>query len=244
MKHSLLVLCTLLMAFSSPVLAKEKELRSYVIVLFDFSNSHYRNERHSILRDSLSTLTASIVDKKNAPRRPVMTTVLPINEKSEASKKVCEFTILKKGLIRKPKETKNKKVNSEHFETYMTTLCANNVLGMPTAYETDIQGALSLAGQFGHTHPKAQKYLAIFSDMFEWRDSRIPVTKKNLKGYKILVVCSKDLNLEQSTNKPKLCMGQESRWRQVFSQLGASDTVFVREGSDWGQQVAKGLFSK
>ena len=234
-------LALMVLIFSPPTFSKEKDLKSYVILLVDFSNSYFTEGRKEVLRENFAVLTGAIVSKRKGPKRPVMMTVLPINDSSEASKKLCEFTILKKGLIKKPKESKNRKIDPDYFETYMNSLCINGILKEPVVGWTDIKGAVSLAGQFGDTQPKAQKYLVIFSDMFEFRDQRIPVTDSNLNQFKVLVVCSKELNMEK-TGKTFLCMGEQHKWRAVFTKLGASEVVFVREGSDWGSEITKGLF--
>ena len=223
--------------------ARSNNLKSYVILLVDFSNSYFKEDRKDTIQENLLELTNAIASKKYGPKRPVRTTVLPINHISEASRKICEFTILRKRLLKKPKETKNSKFKPRFYVKYMETLCSNTIARAKVQLATDIHGALSLASQFSASHPTADKFLVIFSDMFEYRDESIPVTKIDLRKFKVLVVCSRDLNVEKQ-GSVNLCMGQKDNWQEAFSRLGAEEIIFVREGTNWGSEITQRLFQK
>merc|ERR1712167_496708 len=93
---------------------------------------------------------------------------------------------------------------------------------------TDIQGAISLAYQLGESQTENQKYIVIFSDMFEYRHEELPVTKADLTDYKILVVCSSFLNEENKKNV-NFCMNTQSKWASTFKKMGASEVLYTIE---------------
>lgn len=214
-------------------------VQSYVILLVDLSNSYYGEERKGIIKENIHELVNAVASKRNGPKKAVMTTVLPINAESESARKLCEWTILKRKMVKAVKEERNKKVKPALYKAYMESLCVNNIFKEQPAHSTDIQGALSLAGQFGETHYKARKYLVIFSDMFEFRNTNIPVTRINLEKFRVLVVCS-----NVRSEDANLCMGERRKWDTALSKLGVEKTTFVREGTNWGGGVAKAFFKK
>ena len=66
------------------------------------------------------------------------------------------------------------------LKKYTNNVCYKFIKDTKPALRTDISGAISLASQLGNSQTDETKYVIIF-DMFEFRDTRIPVTKANLK---------------------------------------------------------------
>ena len=138
-----------------------------------------------------------------------------------------------------PKENCSSKKSK--FEDYMETFCKKVAFEMPVSKATDISGAVSLASQMGASQTENTKYLIFFSDMFEYRDSTIPVTAANLQNFKVLVVCSSEI-YSSSSGDSEFCMNTESKWKQEFSKLGAKEVLFVLETGDWHRKLTKGFF--
>ena len=96
-------------------------------------------------------------------------------------------------------------------------------------------------GVFDNIQTDKTKYIVIFSDMFEFRDKRIPVTKANLKNFHVLVVCGGLINSEQNT--ANFCMNTQDTWKSEFKKLGAESVTFTIETGNWHQKTAKEFFS-
>ena len=76
------------------------EISSNVVVLFDFSNSYYTPERaKSEIPNNVKKLANALGSKRNGPKTPALIQVLPINEKSEIERPICEYKLLRKKLL-------------------------------------------------------------------------------------------------------------------------------------------------
>ena len=111
---------------------------------------------------------------------------------------------------------------------------------MPAKNATDISGALALTSQLISGQAADDAYIIIFSDMFEFRVKDLPVSKINLNGAKVLVVCGGFFNNE--TDSMKLCFGTQDEWRSRLKSVGASSVTFTTENVRWNEGIAKDLF--
>ena len=85
-------------------------------------------------------------------------------------------------------------------------------------------------------------YIVIFSDMFEFRNKRIPVTQADLKNFHVLVVCGGLINAEKNT--ADYCMNTQNTWKSEFKKLGAESITFTIETGNWHQKTAKEFFAR
>ena len=76
--------------------------------------------------------------------------------------------------------------------------------------------------------------------MFEYRNKELPVSKIDLSGFHVLVVCGGDFNKEQNTIK--LCMDDQERWRSRFESLGAKSVTYTIEKAQWTNKIGKEFF--
>ena len=241
-----LIVSLLILFTSNP--AWSSELKSNVIILIDYSNSYYYDARMKKIEKNISKVATAIAKSKTGAKKPALIQVLPINSMSQTGEPICEFLLLRKGIGTLggkgdcgglPKGNCSSK--KKNFEDYMETSCKKVALEMPMSEATDISGAVSLASQMGASQTDNTKYLIFFSDMFEYRDSTIPVTAANLQNFKVLVVCSSEI-YSSSSGDSEFCMSTESKWKQEFSKLGAKEVLFVLETGDWQRKLTKGFF--
>ena len=75
------------------------------------------------------------------------------------------------------------------LKTYLNEICSKTLLSRESAKATDISGALSIISQLARAQADEGKYLVILSDMFEHRIDEISVSKIDLSGFNVLVVC-------------------------------------------------------
>ena len=240
-KKSILVL---LLTFSFFNITKAREIESNVIILMDFSNSYFVEERKKAIKRNINKITKAIASKKNGPEKPTLVQVIGIHDVSQQSGQICNsFTILRKKLINKKSNDDDpySSTKAKDFKAYMNTACLNDIMKEKARNATDIQGAISLAYQLGESQTDNQKYIVIFSDMFEYRHEELPVTKADLTDYKILVVCSSFLNEENKKNV-NFCMNTESKWASTFKKMGASEVLYTIETGDWDKRAAKDFF--
>ena len=223
------------------------KLKSNVIVLMDFSNSYFTPERKdSAIPRNIRMLASLIADKNYGPKKPTLVQILPITDLSEQGRPVCEFVLHRKKLLgnKKPKcgpfDQSFCSADPEQFMTYMTEECSITVQRFKESNSTDISGALSLAGQLGQSQARKGRFLVIFSDMFEYRDPQIPISKVDLNGFDVLVVCGADLNNE--ADSLKFCRGTEKEWGAQLRSLGAGSVTYVLETGNWTLEVGKRFF--
>lgn len=224
-----------------------KEIKSNVITLFDFSNSYFMPERDKVVKNNLSKLSNAMSSKKNGPDQPILFQVIPIDSRSQQGEIICEYALVKRGLMGKGKKLcetfdhSNCSTKRKVFKKYVNKVCSKFIIDTKAAKATDISGAISLASQLGNSQTDETKYIVIFSDMFEFRDKRIPVTKANLKNFHVLVVCGGLINSEQNT--ANFCMNTQDTWKSEFKKLGAESVTFTIETGNWHQKTAKDFFS-
>ena len=84
--------------------------------------------------------------------------------------------------------------------------------------------------------------MVILSDMFEYRDPQIPVSKVDLDGFDVLVVCGADLN--NDADALKFCRRTESDWSKQLTSLGAESVEYVLETGNWTLEVGKRFFDQ
>lgn len=223
------------------------ELNSNVIVLFDFSNSYFTPERlKSRIPNNIKQLSSAISDKREGPKVPSLIQVLPINTFSEVSGPICEYKLLRKKLLG-GKKKKCGSVPDSHcskkrseLREYIKDQCAQIISSTKSENATDISGSLALASQLIEGQSADDSYIIIFSDMFEFRVKELPVSKINLNGARVLVVCGGFFNNE--TDSTKLCFGTQSEWRSRLEKVGASSVVFTTENVRWADGLAKDFF--
>ena len=225
-----------------------KEIKSNVITLFDFSNSYFMPERNKVVKKNLSKLATAMTSRKDGPQQPILFQVIPIDERSQQGEIICEYALVKRGLMGKGKKMcetfdhGNCSTKRKLLKKYTNNVCYKFIKDTKPALRTDISGAISLASQLGNSQTDETKYVIIFSDMFEFRDTRIPVTKANLKNFHILIICGGLINAEKNTSK--FCMNTQSNWKNEFKKLGAESVTFAIETGNWHQKTAKDFFSK
>ena len=130
------------------------------------------------------------------------------------------------------------------FAMYLSEVCTKTLLSRDSAKATDISGALSLVSQLARAQADEGKYLIILSDMFEHRADEISVSKIDLSGFNVMVVCHSEAILESktSTNR-KWCIDTEDKWVPKFKKLGASKVFYTVETAKWHTKVSREFFS-
>lgn len=211
------------------------EYSSNVIVATDFSSSYFIEERFSNIEKNFKTLRKAIT----STARPLLFQVIPIDELSQAKGTVCEFTLHEKKLISGGRDDcdgeKQCSASKKDFKTFVDDICVKSILKRVQGGGTDIEGALSLAGQLSSAQRATETYLFIFSDMAEYRFEDIISTPPNLQGVKVVVVCG------GVSGSNGFCMSQEKTWSKKLLDYDADSVVFVIESSNW-QNVARDLF--
>ena len=227
--------------------ANARDLESNVVVLFDFSNSYYTPERaKSEIPNNVKKLANALGSKRNGPKTPALIQVLPINEKSEIERPICEYKLLRKKLLGGKKNNCGDfdeaycSAKTKELKEYIKDECSDLITAMPAKNATDISGALALTSQIISGQAADDAYIIIFSDMFEFRVKDLPVSKINLNGAKVLVVCGGFFNNE--TDSMKLCFGTQDEWRSRLKSVGASSVTFTTENVRWNEGIAKDLF--
>lgn len=237
-----------LFLFSFINIGYSKEIKSNVITLFDFSNSYFMPDRAKVVKKNLSKLSSAIASKKNGPDQPILFQVIPIDSRSQQGEIICEYALVKRGLMGKGKKLcetfdhGNCSTKRNIFKKYVNKVCSEFVVKTKAAKATDISGAISLASQLGNSQTDETKYIVIFSDMFEFRDKRIPVTQADLNNFHILVVCGGLINAEKNT--ADFCMNTQNTWKKEFVKLGAESVTFTIETGNWHQKTAKEFFAR
>ena len=242
-----LLLSTLFLVIVGSSAAISRDLESNVIVLFDFSNSYFTSERaQSEIPDNLKKLANAVGSKRNGPKAPAIIQVLPINETSEIERPICEYKLLRKKLLGGRKKNCGDfddefcSAKTKELKEYIKEDCAELITSRPAENATDISGALALSSQLISGQAADDAYIIIFSDMFEYRNKELPVSKINLTGAKVLVVCGGFFN--QETDTMKLCYGTEEQWRSRLKKVGASSVIFTTENVRWTDGIAKEFF--
>ena len=238
-------LLTLFLFFiSSPLVAAD--LKSNILILMDYSNSYYTPEREAKIEKNFVKIGDAIVKSKKSPKKPTLIQILPINDFSQREDPICEYLLLRKGIgtlsTSKCGDRSYCSSSKDKFRDYMSIACKKLVFDKPQSKSTDISGALSLASQIGNSQTDNTKYLIFFSDMFEFRDSKIPVSQIDLENFKILVVCSSEA-FEFKSGKTEFCMDTQEEWKSKFSELGAEEVFFVLETGEWNRKLSKGFFN-
>jgi hypothetical protein len=237
-KFLLLLICTTFLSKQN----FSREIESNIIVLVDFSTSYFSKDRNTLIKRNIEKLSGIIADEYDGPERPALIQFVGIHDNSQGSEQVCpSFTIKRSKLIGMDKEEKYASTDPEIFLEHMNIKCKKVIMSRPGRPETDIQGALSLAHQLATSQTDNDKYLIILSDMAESRNQDTPVTNYNLEGFKILVVCSKQL-LYEDNNKKYFCMDLKSEWTSKFKKLGAKKVIFTLETGDWELESGINLF--
>ena len=93
-----------LFLFSFINICYSKEIKSNVITLFDFSNSYFMPDRAKVVKKNLSKLSSAIASKKNGPDQPILFQVIPIDSRSQQGEIICEYALVKRGLMGKGKK--------------------------------------------------------------------------------------------------------------------------------------------
>ena len=213
---------------------------SNVIVSSDFSGSYFAEERFERIRGNYEKLARILTDPINGPKTPLLFQVTKIDERSQAKSKICEYKLKQRPSIligpRPCEGEKNCSTNPRNFSTYVNDICMKTILGQDIGPETDIEGALSLAGQMAHGNRAKKNYLFLFSDMYEFSSNTIENSPINLDGVKIFVLCG-GLQID------KFCMNQSLSWKRRLKEFGAESSEFVTEESEWSG-AAREFFSE
>lgn len=246
-KKTSLFLSILLFATLSAGPAMSDDLESNVIALFDFSNSYFTADRlKKDIPNNMRQFASAVGDKKNGPKAPAVIQVLPINDRSEVSRPICEYKLLRKKLLggKKKKcgdfEEEYCSAKTSELKEYIRDECSQIIASEPGVNATDISGALALTSQLIDGQRADDFYVMIFSDMFEFRHKELPVSKIDLQGAKVLVICGGFYNNE--TDVMKLCYGTQDEWRTSLEKLGASSVEFTTENVRWSSGIAKDFF--
>lgn len=223
--------------FSTPVYSTEYE--SNVIVATDFSSSYFVKERFKNIEKNFKTLRKTVASKNSGPNKPLLFQVIPIDELSQAKGTVCEYTLQEKKLFAGVDDGCDGEAQCSadirDFKTFVNDICVKSVLKREQGGGTDIEGALSLAGQLSTAQRATNTFLFIFSDMAEYRFENVISTPPNLEGISVVVVCG-GISIGDG-----FCMSQEEMWSKKLQGYGAETVTFVVESSSW-QNVARDLF--
>ena len=209
---------------------------SNVIVATDFSSSYYTPETFPNIENNYRELSRAMTARTSGLRGPTLFQVIPIDELSQAKRPLCEFTLQERALIRKDEECEQRRDCSDNprdLKNYIEKICSKTVIDRGEGGATDIEGALSLAGQLASSQKADNRYLIIFSD------GRVPTgevisTPPDLSGFQVLVVCGAYLKLPVFDE-------QEAAWSSKLKEYGATSVEFVIESSRWST-LARDLF--
>lgn len=218
--------------------AAADEYASNVIVATDFSSSYYTTETFEDIEKNFRELSRSMTGRMSALQSPTLFQVIPIDELSQAKKPLCEFTLRERALICKNEECERRRDCSDKprdLKNYIEKICTKTVIDRGEGGATDIEGALSLAGQLASSQRADKRYLVIFSDMEEYRQEHIISTPPDLSGFQVLVVCG------GAMEESGFCMSKEATWTTRLEQYGATSVEFVIESGSWSN-VARDLF--
>jgi hypothetical protein len=236
--HVIGAFIAILLAFGSTI-SYSADYESNVIVATDFSSSYYEKARFPVIKQNFNVLSAAMLSQKRyGPKQPLLFQVIAIDELSQAKGPICEFKLMKRTLKdQNPCKgtTRNCSNKSIEAKEYIDEVCTNSIVNRGVRGATDIEGALSLAGQLSKAQRAVNRYLFIFSDMEEYRDDKIVSTPPNLKGFKVIVVCAQGIRADG------FCMTSETKWTKKLKKYGASSVEFVVEASDW-EKVARDTF--
>jgi hypothetical protein len=241
---------TLLLGLSPPVLAKDDKLKSSVFILLDYSTSYYHPNRMATIEGNIRNLTTALTEKSSGLKTTALVQVLPITEISQQARPICEFKLLRKKRInigqKKNRcgsmEERRCSDNQKKFKIYLNDICAKTLLSREHAKATDISGSLSIVSQLAKAQADGGKYLIILSDMFEYRIDEISVSRIDLSGFNVMVVCHSEL-LAEKNSKNKWCVDTESEWAPKFKKLGAKKVFYTVETAKWYTKISKDFFS-
>lgn len=211
---------------------------SNVIVATDFSSSYYTPETFPNIENNYRELSRAMTARTSGLRGPTLFQVIPIDELSQAKRPLCEFTLQERALIRKDEECEQRRDCSDNprdLKNYIEKICSKTVIDRGEGGATDIEGALSLAGQLASSQKADNRYLIIFSDMEEYRQESVISTPPDLSGFQVLVVCG---GLFETSG---FCMSKEAAWSSKLKEYGATSVEFVIESSRWST-LARDLF--
>ena len=229
---SFLLLLALLGSPSS--LAEEPE--NTVIIAVDFSTSYFNEDSFKQIQKNFQKLARVI--QSPVLTHPTIFQVIQIGNMSQGQRPVCEYELQRKSLIsrRDPCDgAKDCSVNPEDAGNYFKSVCSKTVLEKDSAVATDIEGALSLAGQLADSQQAINNYLFILSDMKEYRFTKEEITAPDLKDFKVMVICASE------ARESSYCMSEERTWSTRLKKLGAASTKFVVETSRW-EGLAEDMF--
>ena len=241
-----------LIIFNSAVTANDDELKSNVFVLVDYSTSYYHPQRIGVIGENINKLTSALTSKKSSPKTTALIQFLPITEISQQARPLCEFKLLRKKRInigqKKNRcgsmEKRKCSADTKKLKTYLNEICSKTLLSRDSANATDISGALSIISQLARAQADEGKYLVILSDMFEHRIDEISVSKIDLSGFNVLVVCHSEALLESTTSTTRRwCIDTEDQWASKFKKLGASKVFYTVETAKWHTKISKEFFS-
>lgn len=227
-----------LFLFSQASYVSASDYATNVIVATDFSSSYYFEDRFEVINNNLGKLGNAVTSRATGLRYPTLFQVIPIDELSQAKRPICEWTIQERKLISREDPCDGERRCSDDpkdAKQYIEDICSKAVVGRGEGGATDIEGALSLAGQLAASQSAAENYLFIFSDMEEYRSDDVLSTPPDLSGFKVMVVCSAELGAAG------FCMSQNKIWSEQLKSFGAASVEFVVESSRWNR-VAMEMF--
>jgi hypothetical protein len=230
--------CCLLFCLVYAPFAVADEYASNVIVATDFSTSYYFEDRFELIADNFDVLSSAVTSRATGLGYPSLFQVIPIDELSQARRPICEWTIQVRKLISREDACAGEKRCSDDprdAAQYISDICSKAVIARGVGGATDIEGALSLAGQLAASQKAEKNYLFIFSDMEEYRREEVQSTPPDLAGFDVMVVCSGDLG------EAGFCMSERKSWSEKLKSFGASKVEFVIESSKWNR-VAMEMF--
>ena len=226
----------LLLVLGLPLSSVADEPENTVIIALDLSSSYFNEDRFKQIRRNFQKL-ATIVQSP-ALKHPTIFQVIQIGDMSQGQGLVCEYELQPKSLVSRRDRCRGAKdcsVNPRDAGIYFKSICSKTVIDHEPAEATDIEGALSLAGQLADSQQAYNNYLFIMSDMFEYQGSTDQITTPNLKDFKVIVVCASE------ARDSSYCMSQEKSWSARLEKLGVVSTNFVVETSRW-EGVAEDMF--
>mgnify|MGYP001130827698 CR=1 FL=1 len=232
---SLIFFCS----WSVPVVSSQYE--TSVIVAMDFSSSYFAKERFRNIQKNFNTLGKASVSRNSGAPRPLLFQVIPIDELSQSKGTVCEYTLQEARMLGGVDDDCDgeSQCSSDYrdFKTFLKDICVPSILKRKVAELTDIEGALSLAGQLSYAQRADNTYLFIFSDMAEYRYEEVISTPPDLEGMSVVVVCGGVVFAARN----EFCMSTKDIWTERLTGFGAESVDFVVESGKW-DDVARDLF--
>lgn len=232
-----LTILSLSISLSLNFSAKAQEPQSQVFILFDLSSSYFETGSKDVAK-SFRKIASVVLSKERGPIRPSLIHVLPIGDISQTQDAICEAEMPASSRFRRSVECSSGLIclPDDAIAKQWFSDCANKITKMSVQGTTDISGALSLASQLTLRENSVEPFMFVLSDMFEYRNKEVPVSKIRLDDFEIVILCGSQLNSEGT--EPQYCLDTvDTKWRKQLKALGANNVSGHNEKKSWASEI-------